>query len=169
LYDRLPDLVIVVVVEAREKPDEAPVVLTYSSIFQSDPVSVTVYGTASEPLPDQVAIVVAVPTGAFWSRTTLADDEAAPVLPALFVAVAVILLEPTLSATLVVILQAPRLSDEPAPIRVAPAYSRTVMLASAVPVKVKPEARLVTPSEVDCPESPDAESTGTEGAAGATV
>ena len=105
-------------------------------------------------------------TGANVSIVTDVAAEAAPTLPAVSVAFAVMLCVPLPSAELVM-LQLPPVAIA-LPICVVPSNSATVLPASAVPVKVG-VVTLVMPSELDDPVSEAALRLGVDGATGADV
>src|SRR5207253_3018160 len=107
--------------------------------------------------------------GAALSIVTDRPPEAAPVLPAASVAVAVIVWLPEASVE-AVMLQSPVPSALPLPTTVVPSVSYSVMVlpASAVPVKVG-VATLVRLSVLDEPESEAAARSGAKGAPGAVV
>src|SRR3954453_4029493 len=124
--------------------------------------TVPVCGAASSV----IELIVGAP-GAVVSIMTESPPEAVPVLPAASVALAVIVWLPEASVD-VAMLQLPLPWAVPLPTLVAPSNSVTVLLASAVPVKVG-VATLVRLSVLDEPESEAVARSGAEGAVGAVV
>src|SRR5439155_5587247 len=121
-------------------------------------------------LPVSVAAVISGVAGAaaVVSMVMLRPPEAADTFPAASVALAVMLYVPSASA-LLAMLQFPLPSAVSVPIRVPPPRNIcTVLLASAVPVKVG-VVTLVMLSVLDVPLSLAAVMSGAEGAAGALV
>lgn len=105
--------------------------------------------------------------GAVVSMVTDNAADAALTLPAVSVALAVMLRVPAARAEVVVMDHCPAVAT-PVPTAVVPSYSVTVAPASAVPVKVGLVTSVML-SVVDTPLSEAASRSGAEGAAGANT